>query len=85
MLKVNPLRNDPQTMPLKDAIIVALILTMASFFTVFYPTLVFTEMTVNPSQAVFYAVGFIGGQFFTNLVVLAGLSKYTNSRYKENN
>lgn len=82
-MNVNPLRNDPNTMPLKDAIIVALILTLTSFFTVFYPTMVFTDITANPGQAVFYAVGFLGGQFFTNLVVLAGLARYTNSRYKE--
>lgn len=85
MVKVNPLRNQPDTMPLKDACIVALILTLASFFTVFFPTMTFAGVLENPGAAVWYSVGYFGGQFFINLVVLGGLAKYTNSRYKEAN
>ncbi|GAI19766.1 unnamed protein product, partial [marine sediment metagenome] len=67
MVKVNPLRNQPDTMPLKDACIVAMLLTLASFFTVFYPTLTWIGMMDEPGAAAFAILGFIGGQFFTNL------------------
>lgn len=85
MVKVNPLRNQPDTMPLKDACIVALILTFASFFTVFFPAMTFTGVLENPAATVWYSIGYLGGQFFTNMIVLGGLAKYTNSRYKEAN
>jgi len=85
-LKINPLRNPDAgepVMPLKDACIVAMILTLGSFFTVYFPTLTFSGILADPGGACFYAIGFIGGQFFTNLVVLAGLSRYTSTRYRE--
>ena len=85
-LRINPLKNSNNSpMPFTDAAIVAFILTAASFFTVYYPTLTFTGVLSNLAETVFYAVGYVGGQFFTNFLTLTGLSRYFVSKEGKKN
>ncbi|MCJ7759900.1 hypothetical protein MUP59_02000 [Candidatus Bathyarchaeota archaeon] len=90
MLHVNPLKMHTQmvnndaggqhkeqvAMSLHDAAIVSLVLTVAQIFSVFLTTYNYASIMANAGEFCFTLIKFTGAAFFTQLVVLSGLSKY---------
>jgi len=62
-------------MPWRDAAIVASVLTAASFFTVFLTALPFEAIASNPGLCLYNSVVFVGKEWFTIFIGLAGLGK----------
>lgn len=80
--KLNPFVNS-NPMSWEDAAKISLILTAAKFFIVFMPIWGYQECVTNLGHFVFEAIIFFGGAFFTDFVVLAGLTKYISDKSKE--
>jgi len=69
-------------MPWRDAAIVASALTAASFFTVFLTGLPFEAIASNPGLCLYNAVVFVGKEWFTIFIGLAGLGKISQDLSK---
>jgi len=68
-------REKVETMSWRDAAIVASVLSAASFFTVFLTGLPFEAIASNPGLCVYNAVVYVGKEWFTLFIGLAGLGK----------
>lgn len=91
-LHVNPLRKkkvlalEPESkgnideneehMTYREAAIVALVLTMAQFFTTFLTLFDWTRVATNPNAFMFEMVKFVGATFFSIFVILSGMARY---------
>lgn len=78
-MNTNPL-NHQEGMRWTDAAVVALVLTAATFFTVFLPTWSMEDIKVRTFEFAFACLQFIGAGFFTQFIALAGLHKLTEKK-----
>ena len=69
-------------MPIKDAAIVALLLTIAGFFTVYMPLYAYSHLLDNLGEFCYESIRYLGSSFFTYLVTLTGISRYIVSKEK---
>lgn len=77
--KGNVTSSESETMSWRDAAIVATVLTAASFFTVFLTGISYEAINGNPGLVAFNAIVFLGKEWFTLFVALAGLGKLAGS------
>ena len=73
-------KEEEQSMPFKDAALVSFILTLVQYFTVFLALKGYSDISGAPMVFLFDSIKCLGAAFFSNFVVLAGLSKYTALR-----
>ena len=78
MVNSNPLdHNSENPMNWKDAAVVSLILTLATYFTVFLPTWTILKIELATLEFVYATIQFVGASFFTQFIALAGLHAVT--------
>lgn len=73
--------NNGPTM--KDAVVIALILMLASYTTVFLQGWTFEMIEEEPVRFVYESGRFLASTFMTELVILAGLNEYTKKKTKK--
>lgn len=78
-MKLNPFESS-NLMSLKDASRLAIILTLAEYFTVFMVFWGYEAIISNIGQFCYETIVFICGFFFTKLIAIAGLTKYLSNK-----
>lgn len=84
MVTVNPLKNNP-VMPWGDAAVIASVLTVGSFFSVYLTMWEWPMITGQILPFCYSALRFFGAQWFTNFIMLTGLGKYVERKRRSNN
>lgn len=81
-MKINPFNNS-NPMSWQDATKVSAVLAVAAFFTVFLLPYTYSAIKLALGDFIFNAICFFGSSFFTNFVVLAGLTQLTKKKAEE--
>ena len=68
------------SMPMKDAAKLSIILATGMWFTSFLVGYQYADVITRPQQFCFETFRFIGAAFFTNFLLLTGLSRIVNSK-----
>jgi len=67
---------EEEHMTLREAAIVAFILTVAQIFMSFLTLFNWTQVSANPGSFLFDLLKFAGGTFFAILIALSGIARY---------
>lgn len=71
-------KEKEEPMPMRDAALVSLILTVAQLFVSFLTFFTWEDIAVNPEAFLYKFLVFFGSTFFGFFIILSGLSRFAS-------